>query len=191
MSLLLYRLGRFAARRPWVVIGTWLTVSVLIVGSSLAFGRELEDSFDAPGLDSSEALALLTAAQSESAGLSSLVVLTPLDPGETFFDSAQAQADLAATQARAAGLPNVLDTSDSAGILAEDPELAVASGLISPDGKVALIRIQHPVVEELDAGDLSNLKEMAAEARLASSLQVELSGDLFFSFEEPETGTGR
>ncbi len=190
MSLLLYRLGKFAARRPWVVIGTWLAVSVLVVGSSMAFGRELEDSFDAPGLDSSEALALLTAAQSESAGLSSLVVLTPLDPNETFFDSPQAQTELAATQARAAGLPNVLGTSDSAGLLAEDPELAVASGLVSADGRVALIRIQYPIVEGLDAGDLSNLKEMATEARLASSLQIELSGDLFFSFEEPETGTG-
>ncbi len=190
MSHLLYRLGRFAARRPWTVIGIWLAVTVVVVGSSMAFGRELEDSFDAPGLDSSEALALLTAAQSESAGLSSLVVLTPLDPDETFFDSIQAQAELAAIQARAAGLPKVLDVSDPAGALAQDPELAVASGLVSPDGKVALIRVQHPVVEELDAGDLANLKEMAAEAMDSSSLQVELSGGLFFMFAESETGTG-
>ncbi len=190
MSHLLYRLGRFAARRPWTVIGIWLAVTVVVVGSSVTFGRELEDTFDAPGLDSSEALALLTTAKSESAGLDSLVVLTPLDPQETFFDSPQAQAELAAVQARVMGLPNVLGSTDPAGVLIEDPELAVAQSLVSPDGRIALIRIQHPVVEELDAGDLTNLQEMAAEARDDSSLQVELSGGLFFMFAESETGTG-
>ena len=52
MSHLLYRVGHFCARRPWAVIGSWLVVSVLVIGASGAFGRELEDSFEAPGVDS-------------------------------------------------------------------------------------------------------------------------------------------
>ena len=190
MSHLLYRLGRFAARRPWVVIGAWLVVSVLVMRASGAFGKELEDKFEVPGLDSQEAIDLLTAAESDRAGLTARVVLTPLDNGVTFFDSAEARAALAEVQAAVADLPNVLGTTDPAGALASGPEAAAMSGVVSPDGLVALIRVQYPVIDELTAGDLENLQEFGAEAREGSPLQIELSGDLFFSFEEPQTGIG-
>ena len=61
---------------------------------------------------------------------------------------------------------------------------------MSPDGRIALIRVQYPVIEDLDASDLANLKELGVELREGSSLQVEMGGDLFFAFEEAETGTG-
>ena len=61
---------------------------------------------------------------------------------------------------------------------------------MSPDGRIALIRVQYPVIEDLDASDLENLKELGAELREGSSLQIEMGGDLFFAFEEAETGTG-
>jgi RND superfamily putative drug exporter len=190
MSHALYRLGRFAARRPWAVIAAWAMVAVVVVGASAGFGRDLEDSFEAPGLDSTAALDLLTAAQSDSAGPTAQVVLTPLDAGSTFFDSADAQAALATIQAAVIDLPNVLSASDPAGALAEGPEFAAESGSVSPNGRVALIRVQYPLIDELTKGDLENLKELAAHARQDSPLQIELSGDLFFTFEEPETGFG-
>jgi putative drug exporter of the RND superfamily len=46
----LYRLGRYSARRPWVVIGAWLVVAALVVAASGAFGKKLEESFGAPGV---------------------------------------------------------------------------------------------------------------------------------------------
>ena len=46
MSHSLYRLGRFAARRPWVVIGAWLVAAGLVVAASGTVGRDLEDSFE-------------------------------------------------------------------------------------------------------------------------------------------------
>ncbi|GMR02670.1 MAG: MMPL family transporter [Acidimicrobiia bacterium] len=190
MSHVLYRLGRFAARRPWRVIATWLVVSVLVIGASGTFGQELSDSFEVPGLDSQNAIDLLSAAESDRAGLTAQVVVTPLDDRETFFDSPDAQAALAEVQAAAADLPNVLGTSDPAGALAAGPELAAVSGSVSPDGRVALIRVQYPVIEELSVDDLENLKAFGVEAREGSNLQIELSGDLFFSFEEPQTGIG-
>jgi putative drug exporter of the RND superfamily len=188
MSHALYRLGRFAARRPWTVIATWLLVAVVVVGASAAFGRELEDSFSAPGLDSTAALDLLSSAQSDAAGPTAQVVLTPLDADATFFDSPAAQASLADAQAAVAALPKVLGATDPSGALAAGREAAVASESVSPDGRVALIRVQYPVIDELDVGDLDNLKEMAAEARQGSPLQIELGGDLFFSFEQAESG---
>lgn len=185
MSHALYRLGRFAARRPWTVIGAWLVVAVLVIGASALFGRDLEDSFEVPGLDSQAAIDLLSAAESDTAGLTAQVVMTPRDDDVTFFDSPEVQAALAEVQALAAALPNVVNTTDPAGALAAGPDAAASSGAVSPDGRVALVRIQYPGVEQLDSADLDNLKEFAIDARAASPLQVELSGDLFSSFEEP------
>ena len=52
MSRALERLGRFAARRPWVVIASWLAICLVVLASAAGFGRELEDPFEAPGVDS-------------------------------------------------------------------------------------------------------------------------------------------
>ena len=41
----LYRWGRYAARRPWTVIGAWLLLAAVVVGSSATVGRDFEDSF--------------------------------------------------------------------------------------------------------------------------------------------------
>ena len=190
MSHLLYRLGRFSARRPWAVIGSWLVVSVLVIGASGAFGRDLEDSFEVPGLDSQQATELLTAARSDQAGLTAQMVVTPRDDHATFFDSADARAALTQVQGGVTALPHVLRTSDPAGALAAGSEAAVRSGTVSRNGRVALVRIQYPVLEELNADDLENLKTFGDHAGEGSPLRLEMGGDLFFAFEEPETGTG-
>ena len=190
MSNRLYRLGRFAARRPWVVLGSWLVVSMVVIGASTAFGDKLEDSFGAPGLDSQEATDLLSAAGSDRAGLTAQVVLTPRDEDATFFESAQARAALTQVQAEVSALPRVLSTNDPAGAPEDGRAAAAASGAISPDGRVALVRVQYPVLEELDAVDLENLKEVGVQVRAGSPLRVELGGDLFTAFEEAETGAG-
>jgi RND superfamily putative drug exporter len=180
MSSALYRLGRYAARRPWTVIGSWLVVAVLVVAASSAFGQKLEDSMGAPGLDSQRATDLLSAAGSDQAGLTAQVVVTPLD-GATFLDSAAARAALSEVRAAAADLPKVLGASDP---------VAAGDGAISPDGRIAVIRLQYPVQAELAPADLENLKEFAADAAADSALRIELGGDLFFAFEEPAAGLG-
>ncbi len=190
LSQSLYKLGRSAARHPWTVIGVWLLASVLVIGAAGVFGQELEDAFEVPGLDSQQAMDLLAAAESDSAGLTAQMVVTPLDDTATFFESPSARSALLEIQDAVAGLPKVLGTSDPAGALALGPEAAISSGAVSPDGRIALIRIQYPVIDELDAGDLDNLKELGVAARESSPLQVETSGELFFSFEEGETGAG-
>lgn len=174
LSSLMYRWGRFAARRPWRVIGTWLIVSVLVILAAAGFGKELEDSFVVPGLDSQQAVELQLAANSERAGLTAQVVAAPLEEGVAFSDSAVARTELADLQSALASMPSVLDIN----------------AVMSADNSVALIRVQYPVVEELDPVDLENLKEQVAESREDSSLQVEASGDLFFAFEEAPTGVG-
>ena len=174
MSTSLYRLGHLAARRPWVVIGSWLVLAVVVVGASGAFGHRLKDSMQVPGLDSQQASELMAAAGATDAGLTAQVVVTPLDDDATFFDSAAARSALATLRSDAAALPHVLKATE----------------VVSPDGRVALIRLQYPLVDELSAQDLSNLTAFGAEAEAGSPLRLEMGGDLYWAFEQPQPAVG-
>ena len=164
MSNFLYRLGRSAATRPWTAIGAWVVLALVVIASSAAFGRELEESFEAPGLDSYQAAELLSEAQADEGGISAHVVL----------ESPDATTQVAPVEAALAELPGVLGTTSS----------------VSPDGDIALVRVQYPAIEHLDASDLDNLKDAVADLREESSLTLETGGDLFFAFEEAPTGLG-
>ena len=106
----LYRLGRYAARRPWVVIGAWLVVAALVIAASGAFGKKLEESFGAPGVDSQSATDLLSAAGADQAGLTAQVVVTPLDE-EATLNSPELRAAMTRVQSTAASLPHVLGSA--------------------------------------------------------------------------------
>lgn len=190
MSNVLYRMGRSAASRPWTVLGAWMVAAVVVIGASSAFGRELEDSFEVPGLDSQRAVELLSAAGADEAGLTAQVVATPRDPDATFFDSPDARAALAELRADVLGADSVVATTDPAATLDAGPDEAVASGTVSPDGRVALIRVQYPVLEDLAPTDLESLQAVLASADDDPHVRVEAGGDLFFAFAEPETGGG-
>ncbi len=86
-------------------------------------------------------------------------------------------------------LPTVLATSDPAGALAAGTDAAVAGGAVSGDGRVALMTIQYPVLEQLDKGDLAELKDAVAASSDGSLLRIELGGDLFMNFEDPGGGS--
>lgn len=174
MSTQLYRMGRFAARRPWVVIAAWIAVFLVVIAATTSFGKELEDSMEVPGLDSQHAIDLLAAAQSDSAGLTAQVVAAPND-GDATFSSAGESAALDDLRAGLMALSGVVGASEP---------------IVSPDGSVALIWVQYPVIEESGPSDLDALKAFADEARNGSPLQVEMGGELFFTFEEAPTGVG-
>lgn len=175
MSHVLYKLGRFSARRPWVVIGSWLAISVLVIGASATVGRELEGQAGVPGLDSQDAVDLLNSAQSNRAGLTAQLVLTPDEDGATFTEGSKNQAVLAEIQQGVEAMSNVLATDGPT---------------VSPDGSIALIRILYPAVGELGPEDLEALESFVEDAREDTLLQVEAGGELFLEFEEPGTGVG-
>lgn len=170
----LYRWGRYAARRPWTVIGGWLVLAALVLGTAASVGQDFEDSFGAPGVDSAEAAELLARAGSDQGGVAAQVVLTPHDPAATFTDP-DARAALGEAQESLAGLSSVL---------------VAEPGAVSPDGRVAVVRLLYPVLERLDVGDLEELEAAVDDLGEGSPLQVEAGGDLFFAFAEPESGPG-
>ncbi len=189
MTNALNRLGRYAARRPWRVIGLWLVAAVLVIGASGAVGQQLEDTFGVPGRDSQRATDLLSAAGSDRGGLTAQVVATPRD-GATFFGSAEARDALADLRGAVAGLPTVLSAGDPAAALSADRGRAVGDRLISADGRVAVIRLQYPAMEELSTRDLDALEAALADAREGSPLRIEANGDLHAQFAEPAAGLG-
>ena len=189
MSSALYCVGRFAASRPWTVVAIWFVVAATVVAGSVGFGRDLEDTFEVPGLDSQQATDLLDGAGSDQAGLSAQVVMTPRNDGTTLY-SADLLAAVADVQATMSQLPSVVATSDPAGAIAAGPTVAEASGSVSGDGRIALLTVQYPILDDLARSDLTNFEDAVVAARVGSPLQIEMKGDLFFSFEEPESGPG-
>jgi len=176
MSTFLTRLSRFAVRRPRLVIGTWLLLAVVVVAGSSAFGRKLADDTSVPGLDSQQAVDLLERAGSADAGVTAQVVITPEGGGALVTDAALRQ-ELADVRERLASLANVVAVSDPA-------------AAVSPDGRVALARVQYPAQDQLGHADLQRLKDAVAAADASELVQVEAGGELFFDFEQPSTSIG-
>jgi RND superfamily putative drug exporter len=186
----LARLGQGAARRPKTVIGAWILLVVLVAAASAAFGGTLQDSMSAPGVDSQRAADLLASTQATDGGLTAQVVVTPSTEDATFVDDPAARAALARLQERAEALPHVLGTNDPTGALADGAATATRLGAVSADGRVALLRLSYPPVEQLDSADLDRLKGLADDSGDGDALQVELGGDLFFAFEQPPANLG-
>ena len=174
MSQLLYRWGRWSAKRPWSAIGAWVLVSVLVVAASAGFGKQLDDSMAAPGTDSQAAADLLASADSGAGGLTAYVVATPSQDSETFVDARQARVGLDQLESALGDLPKVLGTTEE----------------VSPDGRVALVRVQYPEIGELAVSDLDALKAVLTQSMASSSLRLEAGGDLYFSFEQPPANVG-
>ena len=149
MSRALERLGRFAARRPWVVIGAWV--------SGLRRRRDLRGRLRPGPRGPVRGARARLPARHRAAGEgrrrrdgprrgrrphAARLVGEPLR-------LRRARADVAQVQDAVAALPHVLGTSDPAGALDEGRQAAVDSGVVSPDGGVALVRVQYPERQDL------------------------------------------
>ncbi len=172
MSTALYRLGRFAARRPWTVLGAWLLLAVIVIASNASAGKEFEDTFTVPGTDSDDALVLLEEAQSEQGGVSAQLVVASATAGESIVDDA-------------AGVDEI-----RAEFAALDEVVAVTDAQLSADGSVALVRVLYPPSDQLSPATLEAFEELRAELDEADGFRVEANGELYFTFSEAETGTG-
>ena len=128
----------------------------------------------APGTDSQAAADLLASADSGAGGLTAYVVAISDQGTETFVDSREARADLDQLVSAVGDLPKVLGTTEE----------------LSPDQRVALVRVQYPEIGELAASDLDALKQVLAETRASSSLRLEAGGDLYSSLEQPPANVG-
>ncbi|MFC9294780.1 MMPL family transporter [Streptomyces sp. NPDC057011] len=188
LSKALLRLGGGAARHPWRVIAAWLVAATLAVLAAVAFGGRTADSMTAPGLDSGRAAELIERAGTGQEGMTAQLVVTPLDGGATFLDDAGARTALTRLQTEVGWLPHVLGTSDPAGALDTGRESAVRGGLVSADGRIAVVRVQYPDQSRLSAEDLDALVGLGDRLRAELPLRIEMGGSLFYAFSDPDGG---
>ena len=109
MAQLLYRLGRFSARRPLAIIGAWLAALAAAALAFVAFGGTLADSFSIPGLETASVTKELSAELPDLAGGNARVVFHTNDGSP--FSVAQKQ-QVADALKSVAALPKVTGTLD-------------------------------------------------------------------------------
>ena len=182
LSKALFRLGTGAACHPWRVIAAWLLAALAALLAALAFGGPTADAITAPGLDSGQAAQLLQRAGTGQQGVTAQVVVTPIDAGTTFFDHGAPRTALARLQTELRRLPHVLGTSDPVGALDQGGDTAVRGGLVSADGRIAVIRVQYPDQDRLSARDLNAIVALGDRLRGELPLRIEMGGDLFYRF---------
>ncbi|MGA7205551.1 MAG: MMPL family transporter [Specibacter sp.] len=109
MALWLYRLGRFSARRAWVVIATWAVLMGLVGGAAALFMGPMSNNFQIPGTETQQMADKLKADLPEASGGSGSVVFTSTN-GEA-LTPAQEKA-ISATLVTVKTVPTVKGTID-------------------------------------------------------------------------------
>lgn len=74
MAVLLHRIGRWCARRPWPVVGAWVVLLALTVTGMLTLAKPLANEFSIPGSRFEAVLATLKAEIPEAAGTTGTAV---------------------------------------------------------------------------------------------------------------------
>lgn len=86
MAELLYRLGRFSARRAWAVLISWIVILGLSVGAFLAFGGTLSSAVSIPGTPTAKVSDQLAESFPSASGGTGAMVFHTSD-GDAFTDS--------------------------------------------------------------------------------------------------------
>lgn len=169
MATFLYRLGTFAYRRAWTVIGVWLVLLAGLVGGGIALGGQTQESFAIPGTESQAALDRLSAVFPSVAGAAAQVVLVAPD-GASVEESAYKKVILEQSKAieKIDGVEAVVD-----------PFSEYAGKAVSNDKSMALIKVQFdgPSTDVTDTM-LEDLKATASIPRDAG-MTVEFGGQVF------------
>ena len=170
MAELLYRLGKFSARRAWTVIVAWLAVlGIAVVGFLIGF-TGLTTSFDIPGTAAGAVVDELTHKLPDYAGASGTVVFRT-DDGSA-LDDAQKKA-ISSLIADADGLPDVSGVIDP---FSTEAERAARQAEVT-DGRTQLTEGQAKLdaaTAQLTAGQQ---QLDAAKAQLMSAPQGSMSAE--------------
>ncbi|RZU64626.1 RND superfamily putative drug exporter [Microterricola gilva] len=132
MATFLYRIGRFAYRRAWRVIGAWILVLAAILGGGLALGGQFEESFSIPGTESQLAIDKLNAVFPQASGAAVETVFQVPD-GESVED-AQYKDAIEETISAIEGIDGVA--------AAISPFSEYAANAVSDNEETAIARVQ-------------------------------------------------
>ncbi|HEY8591028.1 MAG TPA: MMPL family transporter, partial [Naasia sp.] len=148
MANLLYRLGRFSARRAWLVIAAWIVALAAAGGAFLAFGGTLASSFSIPGTETERVTGQLADEIPGTDGATATVVFTSED-GEAL--STDQQAGISSTLqdlTSVTGVEDIVDPFETAEQRAEQEQQLTDGAQQLEDGRAQLDAGQ----QQLDAG---------------------------------------
>jgi len=165
VARLLYRLGRLAARRAWLVIVAWVVVLGVGVGSVLAFGGTLSSAITIPGTETTRVTDRLAEVLPDASGGTASIVFRTDDDAPFTADQRD---DIAGV---------LDDIADDAGVTAtvnpfttEDDRAAQAQQLADGRTQVEQARTQLDAgQQQLDAGR-AQLEAAVEQARAAGVL---------------------
>jgi RND superfamily putative drug exporter len=166
MASFLYRLGRFAFRRRWLVTGAWLAVLIAALIGAVTLSGPTQDSFSIPGTPAQKAVDLLAERfpQASADGASARVVFSAPE-GKKLTDQAYRSA-ISAVVTELKQAPQVASVNDP-----------FTSGTVNEAGTIGFAQASYTVkADELTDAARDALTTVAERAR-ASGLTVEVGGD--------------
>ena len=166
MAELLYRLGRFCARRAWTVVIAWTVVLGLSVGGYFAFGGVLSSQVDIPGTATEEVSQKLADRFPAASGGNGAVVFHTAD-GTAF------------TEAERTGIVSLLkSTAELDGVATTTDPFATAGQLAEQNTKIADGRKQLEVARDQLPADQQSLLQPRFQQLDESQRLLDLSSQV-------------
>jgi RND superfamily putative drug exporter len=166
MASFLYRLGRFAFRRRWLIVGLWLAILAAAATGAATLSGSTSDAFRIPGAPSQEAIDLLQERfpQASADGATARVVFAA--PAGQQLTGAATKAAVEQVVAELRQAPQVASVNDP-----------FQSGTVNQDATVGFAQATYRVpAVDLTDGDRDALTGIADRAR-DNGLGVEVGGD--------------
>jgi RND superfamily putative drug exporter len=176
MAPVLYRIGKFCARQPWVVVVVWIAIAVTIVLISRAAGQDTNDNLTLPGTNSQRATDLLSDRFPQQAN-GQVPISIEAPPGKTVKSYSK-----------------VIDQVTSS--YAHDPQVAIAAGpfdkkaagQISRNGRIAFIALYLSASpSQLSLDDANRLVGLERPLKSAG-LKAAAGGYVGQKVSKPSTG---
>ncbi|MFJ8110964.1 MMPL family transporter [Streptomyces sp. NPDC096132] len=180
MSTLLYRLGRFAYRRKWSVIGAWSVLLLMAVVAALGLMRPFASATTIPGTEAQRTLDVVRSKfpTDDRHTTGKIVFRTPHGAAVITGDSAKT---VRRTVDRIADVPGVT--------AATAPD--VKAGTVSADGRTGIAQLTFSAKKGDTLPEATKAGvEMAASGARRAGLTVELGGDAFSQAKVEVMGPG-
>jgi putative drug exporter of the RND superfamily len=169
MATFLYRVGHFAYRRAWIVIGVWIALLAGMLGGGLALGGQTQESFVIPGTESQQAIDNLAAVFPSAAGASAQVVYAA-PAGHSLKEAAYTSAvnRMARQMEKVSGVDSVLT-----------PFSKYSTSALTDDGRMGISTVQFEKQSSQVTDATLEQVEATASAAEDAGLSVAFGGQVF------------